>query len=176
MNPSTTIGAADTDIDLELDAFVRVHYPRLIRLAALVGHEPLDASDAVQNALERAWRRRSALRDPAALRGWLDRTVVREAIRLNRPPRLSLHPFGRPREIDLSAEIEDPQARHEADTQLRIAFDSLGVDQRVVLVLHLYAGYTVEETAAIVGAPIETVRARLRRGRVRLRTLLGDAP
>jgi RNA polymerase sigma-70 factor (ECF subfamily) len=143
----------------------------------LVGHEPLDASDAVQNALERAWRRRSALRDPAALRAWLDRTVVREAIRLNRPHRLSpIHLFGRPRELDLSVEMDDPRARYETDTQLRIAFDSLGVDQRVVLVLHLYAGYTVEETAAIVGAPVETVRARLRRGRARLRTLLGDAP
>ncbi len=49
------------------------------------------------------------------------------------------------------------------------------MDQRVALVLHLYAGYTVEETASIVGAPIETVRARLRRGRARLRSQLGEA-
>ena len=48
------------------------------------------------------------------------------------------------------------------------------VDQRAALVLHLYAGYTVEQTARIVDAPVETVRARLRRGKDRLRTLLGD--
>jgi RNA polymerase sigma-70 factor (ECF subfamily) len=109
------------------------------------------------------------------MRAWLDRTVVREAIRMNRPRRLpTWHPFERPREIEVAQTISDPHARHESDTELRIAFDALGVDQRVALLLHLYAGYTVEETAAIVGAPVETVRARLRRGRDRLRILLGD--
>jgi RNA polymerase sigma-70 factor (ECF subfamily) len=172
----TITTTADSVFDAELAVFVRDHYPRLIRLAGLICRESPDAADAVQNGLEHAWRRRASLRDRAALRSWLDRTVVREAIRLQRPRRISLiRPFEGPREIDVSVDVPDRQARHEADAELRIAFESLGVDQRAALVLHLYAGYSVEETAAIVGAPIETVRARLRRGRERLRTLLGDA-
>jgi DNA-directed RNA polymerase specialized sigma24 family protein len=39
----------------------------------------------------------------------------------------------------------------------------------------LYAGYTVQETADIVGAPLETVRSRLRLARERLRTVLGES-
>jgi DNA-directed RNA polymerase specialized sigma24 family protein len=35
--------------------------------------------------------------------------------------------------------------------------------------LHLYAGYSVAETAEIVGAPVETARSRLRLARQRLR-------
>ena len=173
---SEAIDHGDHVVDAELAAFVRDHYPRLIRLAGQICHEPRDAADAVQNALEQAWRRRGTLRDPAAVRPWLDRTVVREAIRLNpRRPGLIGRFLAGPHEIDVSETIADPRARHEADTELRIAFDALGMDQRVALVLHLYAGYTVEETASIVGAPIETVRARLRRGRERLRSQLGEA-
>lgn len=167
--------ARDGVVDAELAAFVRDHYPRLIRLAGQICREPLDASDAVQNGLEQAWRRRGTLRDRAALRSWLDRTVVREAIRLNRPRGLRIgRLFDGPREIDVLEAVPDRSARHEADAELRAAFDALGADQRVALVLHLYAGYTVEETADLVGAPVETVRARLRRGRERLRVLMGD--
>lgn len=176
MDSSRTIGASESLIDGELASFVQLHYPRLIRLAGQICREPGDAADAVQNGLEQAWRRRGSLRDQAAVRPWLDRTVVREAIRLNRPKRAHpTRPFGDPRELDLSQQLPDPRIRHESDLELRLAFDALGLDQRVALVLHLYAGYSVEETAASVGSPVETVRARLRRGRERLRTLLGEA-
>jgi RNA polymerase sigma-70 factor, ECF subfamily len=173
---STRRNDGDAVVDAELAEFVREHYPRLIRLAGQICREPRDAADAVQNALEQAWRRRATLRDRNSVRPWLDRTVVREAIRMNPRPRSLVNRLAPgPREIDVSETLSDPRARHEGDTELRIAFDALAVDQRVALVLHLYAGYTVEETASIVGAPIETVRARLRRGRERLRALLGDA-
>ena len=159
--------------EAELGAFVREHYPRLIRLAGLICREPSDAADAVQVALEQAWRRRDTLRERAALKGWLDRIVVREAVRASSPRRLgTLSLFAGPREIAIDP--ADPRARHEEDTAMRIAFDGLNPDQRAALVLHLYAGYTVEQTARIVDAPVETVRARIRRGKDRLRTLLGD--
>jgi RNA polymerase sigma-70 factor (ECF subfamily) len=159
--------------EAELGAFVREHYPRLIRLAGLICREPSDAADAVQVALEQAWRRRDTLREPAALKGWLDRIVVREAVRASRPRGLgAMSLFAGPREIAIDP--ADPRARHEDDTAMRIAFDGLNADQRAALVLHLYAGYTVEQTARIVDAPVETVRARIRRGKERLRTLLGD--
>lgn len=41
-----------------LDAFVRAHYPRLVRLAGLITRDADQAQDAVQSALERAWRKR----------------------------------------------------------------------------------------------------------------------
>ena len=64
-----------------LDAFVRAHHRRLTALARLVCLDATEAADAVQAAFEQAWRRRASLRDPDALRPWLDRIVVREAIR-----------------------------------------------------------------------------------------------
>jgi len=70
--------------DTALAEFVALHYDRLVRLARLVCRDGVDACDAVQVGLEQAWRRRSSLRDDARLRPWLDRIVVREAIRIGR--------------------------------------------------------------------------------------------
>ena len=59
-------------------------------------------------------------------------------------------------------------------TELRIAYESLPADQRAAVALHLHYGYSVAETADIVGAPVETVRSRLRLGRERIRQALED--
>jgi RNA polymerase sigma-70 factor (ECF subfamily) len=146
-----------------LEAFVAEHYGRLIRLAGLVCRSIDDAEDAVQAALERAWRRRMQLQDGALIRPWLDRIVVREAIRRNarRLPTMSELPVAAAR----SAATDDWMA-------LRMAFDQLSVDQRAAIVLHLYMGYSVSATAQLLGVPVETARSRLRLGRSRLRALL----
>jgi RNA polymerase sigma-70 factor (ECF subfamily) len=59
---------------------------------------------------------------------------------------------------------------------LRAAFARLPSDQRAVIALHLHAGYSLAETAAIVDAPLETVRTRLRRAKDRLRRELVESP
>jgi RNA polymerase sigma factor (sigma-70 family) len=146
-----------------LEAFVIEHYPRLIRLAGLVCHGVDEAEDAVQAALERAWRQRGTLANPDRLRPWLDRIVVREAIRARRRMR--------PTVVDLTRSVE---TRTDEWATVRQAFASLSREQRAVVALHLYLGYPIAETANIVGAPIETVRSRLRLARERLRQLLAE--
>jgi DNA-directed RNA polymerase specialized sigma24 family protein len=73
-------------IDPLLAVFITAHYDRLVRLAYLVCGHSADAADAVQRALEQAWRRRDTLRDETRMRPSLDRAVVNEAIRLGRRP------------------------------------------------------------------------------------------
>ena len=73
-------------IDGLVGAFVTEHYDRLVRLAWLICRDGPDAADAVQRGLEQVWRQRATLRDEASLRPWIDRVVVREAIRLGRRP------------------------------------------------------------------------------------------
>lgn len=46
--------------------------------------------------------------------------------------------------------------------------------QRAAIVLHLYLGYSVQETADLLDVPVETVRSRLRLARARLRGALTD--
>ena len=165
-------GAAD---GTPLAAFVAEHYDRLVKLAWLVCRHGPDAADAVQVALERAWRNRDELREQGSLRTWVDRIVVREAIRIARRRSSLLGRLLAPSQpTEISAEPVDPRTeRMPAWTELRHAFAVLSPEQRAVVALHLYAGYSVLETAALVDAPIETVRSRLRLARERLRRELG---
>jgi RNA polymerase sigma-70 factor (ECF subfamily) len=128
--------------DARLAEFVATHYHRLVRLAFLVCRDGPDAADAVQSGLERAWKRRTDLRDDASLRSWLDRIVVREAIRLTGRRRTLL---GRILGSRSSQEgpSDPPDTRAAAAlawTDVREAYARLSPDQRAVVALHLWAG------------------------------------
>jgi RNA polymerase sigma-70 factor (ECF subfamily) len=166
---------ATSSVDAGLEAFVVEHYDRLLRLARLVCHDATDATDAVQAGLEQAWRHRGSLRDEERRSAWLDRIVVREAIRVSRKRRTWLDRIlGIDHEVDAGPHVPDPGPELELRAVLHSAFSVLPPEQRAVVGLHLHAGYTVQETAEIVGAPLETVRSRLRLARERLRTALGE--
>jgi RNA polymerase sigma-70 factor, ECF subfamily len=168
--------ARDVRREAALSAFVTEHYDRLLGLACLVCRDGSDAGDAVQAGLERAWRQRESLRDQERLRPWLDRIVVREAIRVGRSRRSWLgRVFGLNQEVDW-VEPVDPVAGQAPDwSAVRAAFSGLTPEQRAVVALHLYLGYSVAETAELVGAPIETVRSRLRLAKDRLRRELQES-
>jgi RNA polymerase sigma-70 factor (ECF subfamily) len=171
-----TTEARQARSDAAIAAFVAEHYDRLLRLARLLCRDASDAADAVQIALEQAWRRRSTLRDDTLLRPWLDRIVVREATRTSKRRRSWLN-----RLLDPSPEIgwigpPDPHVGEPSTfLALRAAFQKLPPEQRAVIALHLHLGYSVAETATIVGAPDETVRSRLRLARQRLRRELEES-
>jgi RNA polymerase sigma-70 factor (ECF subfamily) len=161
------------------DQFVLEHYGRLVGLAGIVAGNVTAAEDIVQTALERAWKSRGSFRSDGSLRPWLDRIVVREAARerrwrlrwlgrISRPPSVTPiePPFG---------EVVDPDAsRFPERTLLRMVLDDLSAAHRAAVVLHLHAGYSVDETAEPLGVPRETVRSRLRVARERLRRALQE--
>jgi RNA polymerase sigma-70 factor (ECF subfamily) len=155
-----------------LDAFVRTHYPRLVQLAGLITRDADQAQDAVQAALERAWRKRDHVRDPAILRSWLDRIVAREAIRQTRGSGLASLFRGEATDwTAFPAALPEPAEM----ATLREALGRLSPDHRAVIALHLYAGYSVDETARALEVPFDTVRSRLRAARERLRRELAEA-
>jgi RNA polymerase sigma factor (sigma-70 family) len=166
------IGAKPTRDELtSLDAFVRAHYPRLIRLAGVIARDGDQAQDAVQAALERAWRKRGDVRDPAKLRPWLDRIVAREAIRQTRGTGIGALLRRNPTDwIQYPSAVPEPTEL----VVLREALGRLSPDHRAVIALHLHEGYTVEETARILEVPFDTVRSRLRAARERLRRELTE--
>ena len=176
-------------LERELEAFFSTHYDRLVRLAGLICHAASTTEDAVQAAMEQAWRRRATLRDSTRIRPWLDQIVVREAIRVNEQPwwsRFSRRSSVRqiqPVAIDADDAEDGALGRRGAGPvapsdaawlALTVAFRRLPIEQRAVVALHLYAGYSVEETAKLTGARVETTRSRLRLARERLRGELGE--
>jgi RNA polymerase sigma-70 factor (ECF subfamily) len=160
-------------VEDELAAFFEAHYERMVRLAGLVCRGGIVAEDAVQAAMEQAWRGRASLRDQARMRWWLDRIVVREAIRMNRRPwwsRLTAT------QTDEHASLFPDPAGETTSHRLALvaAFEALTPEQRAACVLHLHLGYGVAETAELMGAGVETTRSRLRLARQRLRVELSE--
>jgi RNA polymerase sigma-70 factor, ECF subfamily len=162
--------------DAAITAFVAEHYDRLLRLARLICRDAGDAADAVQIGLEQAWRKHATLRDESRLRPWLDRIVTREAVRISKSRQSWLSRLFTPRPEVTWIEPADNQATEpQTFVALRAAFQKLSPEQRAVVGLHMHLGYSVAETAAIVGAPDETVRSRLRLAKQRLRRELEES-
>jgi RNA polymerase sigma-70 factor (ECF subfamily) len=65
-----------------------------------------------------------------------------------------------------SLQIEDRIVR---GADLRRALRTLNHDQRLAVVLHYYLDLPLEEVAAIVGAPLGTVKSRIHRGLQQIR-------
>ncbi|MGZ5372561.1 MAG: RNA polymerase sigma factor [Aeromicrobium sp.] len=161
--------------DPDIGAFVAEHYDRLLGLTRLICRDASDAGDALQIGLEQAWRKRASLRDESKLRQWIDRIVVREAVRISRSRQSWLGRILSPSTDVQWIEFADPRGQQPQEyTAIRAAFARLSADQRAVVALHLHLGYSVAETAEIVGAALETVRSRLRLAKERLRHELGE--
>ena len=168
---TTVPGAAS--VEDQLAAFFDAHYERMVRLAGLVCRSGVLAEDAVQAAMEQAWKRRSSLRDPARMRWWLDRIVVRETIRLNRRPWWSR--LTATHSDEHASPLPDPAGETTPQRMaLTAAFEALTPEQRAACVLHLHLGYGVVETAELMGVGVETTRSRLRLARRRLRADLSE--
>ena len=132
---------------LELESLVAQHYERFLRVAVLICREHADAEDAVQLALERAWRHAGDVRERERFSAWLRRIVVREALRVERRRRgLLARWLAAPREIDIQVAAEAHVGR---DLALREALQGLSPEQRAALVLHHLEGYSVAETAEL---------------------------
>ncbi len=143
-----------------LDA-VHVHQDMLFRLAYTVLHDPDDCADALQDALERAWRKLGALRDPAAFRGWMARIVINCSRDMLRRRKL--------RTVQLDENMPAPEVR---DTGLSEALSALEEGYRLPLTLFYMENMSVAEVAQAMGLKQGTVKNRLHRGRKRLAAML----
>lgn len=148
------------DLDQDFDAFYAATHRRIIgQIYAMTGnlHE---AEDCVQEAYARAWQRWSTLTtehgNPEA---WIRTVAARLAVSAWRKTvnRLRAH-----RNQSQDTEVPGMNPDHLA---VVAALRRISADQRLAIVLHHYAGLSVEEISAETGANPSAVKARLARGR-----------
>jgi RNA polymerase sigma-70 factor (ECF subfamily) len=140
---------------LAADAIDRMH-----AVAWLILRDQHDAEDAVQEALVRAWRELPRLRDSDRFDAWLRRLLVNACHDVGRMHRR--HVAVRLVELIVEPAGADGWRAIEDRERLERALERLPIDQRTVLALMHYVGLTGPEIAAAVGAPLATVKSRLR--------------
>lgn len=152
----------------------------LARIEATVRHllrfgaSPADAQDLAQEVLVLAWQKRSEVA-AEELDAWMygaAKNVYRNFMRADRRAKVKLSPDG---ELEQPAEAT-PHGMPEDAMALQAAVRALPAHQQDVVWLHELEGYTLQETAARLEAPVDTVKDRLKRAREALRVKLADYP
>src|SRR4051794_22140297 len=142
--PSTGLAAAAADL--------YQHGPILLAAARAMTLSDADAQDLVQATFEIAIRKMGTLRDPVAMRFWLLRIEVREAMRITRRMRRFVQLDGQVHEIrDADPAMADRVA-------LKQALVKLPIRVRAAVAFHHLAGMSVRQTAEALGVSESTVK------------------
>lgn len=144
---------------------------KLYRTAFLYLHDETRAVDAVDEAVYRALCSLRRLRQEEYFDTWITRILINECCKeLRRQKRQQ--PVA-----DLAELPENAAGKTAIDYDalpLRQAIDALPKELKDVIILRYFAGYTLIETAEILGVPQGTAASRQRRALGLLRLELGE--
>jgi RNA polymerase sigma-70 factor (ECF subfamily) len=142
---------------------------RLYAVARLILRSTDLAEDAVQEALVRAWQWLPSLRDPDRFDAWMYRLLVNACAEQGRQLRRRSNQV---RPLELEPSIADETSAVADREQLERGFERLKPEQRAIVVLHYYGGFSAVEIARMLGIPQGTARSRLHYATQALRAAL----
>lgn len=159
-------------------------YDRYNRLAFALAYrivgDPSLAEEVVQDAFLLAWNRSETFSVDRGgnVRGWLMTIVHHRAIDMRRK-----HFDGKPQQVDVDdvqQHLSTPDAWNEVaqratGEQVRTALQELPVEQRRAIELAYFDDLTHHEIAEREGAPLGTIKGRLRLGLKRLHTVMSTS-
>ena len=154
-----------------LERFVRSAQGDVWRLCRYLSDEHA-ADDLAQEALIRALRALPAFRADSSARTWIlsiaQRTCADDVRRRARRRRLA----DRLVNNAAVAHVDDHAEAHALGSLVRL----LDLDRREAFVLTQVIGLSYDETAAVLGCPIGTIRSRVARARAQLIEAAGGSP
>ena len=142
-------------------------YPQLYRTALFYMQNQQEAEDAVQDAVLAAYEKFHQLRDREKFAPWIMQILV------NRCRRRMKTWFRREKDIDGISPSQEVELSSEPDFATALAvkqvFWELKEEERMIVALSVFGGYTSEEVAGILGRNHSTVRSKYRRALQKMR-------
>ncbi len=149
-------------------AAAQQHMDMIFRLAFSWLKSREDADDVTQNALLALYKTDKDFVSAEHMKAWLIRVTVNECKKILRSP---WRRRGEPLEdYENALAFQAPE-----DRALYDAIMALDAKYRTVIVLYYYEGYSIRETAQLLGVPPATVGTRLARARQQLKITLTEA-
>lgn len=145
----------------DTDAFACLYqevYEDLYRFAVYILKDPVDAQDAVSEAVTDAFASVRGLRKEEAFKGWMFRILSAKC-------RRRLREYAN-RTVELSQEMSEqlaapaPSGDAAEQVQVRMLFWELPAEDRMIIAMHLFAGYTSREIARQLHMNENTIRSR----------------
>lgn len=147
-----------------------VYAQDLYRFALYTLKDTYDAEDAVQNAAVNAYRKIRDLKKDESFRSWFFKILYNECRKLL---------TSKPRLYEVSQEdmsVYDKEVPSDSErSDLLSLLDTLPHEQKAIVVLSVFDGYTSEEIGEILGMKASTVRSTLSRLLSKLRKQLEGA-
>ena len=182
-----SVGQSNESADHAVRRLMQEQSGRLFALASRFCGNRAEAEDLVQEVFLNAYRGWDGFRGESSEATWLYRIAARACQRMHRKRSgesdriASLDaelPFGDRLIAVIPSEVEEPvqrQIRAEARERLESAIAGLPDEFRVPVVLKEIVGFSVREVAEILGLEEGTVRSRVHRARLRLRSAVDSA-
>jgi RNA polymerase sigma-70 factor, ECF subfamily len=168
------------------EALVAAYGERAYRLATRITGNSSDAEEVVQDALWAAARKIDTFRGTAAFGSWVYRITANAAYQKRRGRRIdrngtsweelapSFDETGQHVQpgLDWSPRLKDPVLQAELQSVLRAAIDELPEEHRATFLLHDVEGLSNLEIAETLQVKLATVKSRVHRARLFLRSRL----
>jgi RNA polymerase sigma-70 factor (ECF subfamily) len=160
---------ADRDRDA-LTELYRSYHARLFKFVYRLTSSYTIAEELETEVMLTVWEKAPGFREESRVSTWIFGIAYKMALRRLTRERLKVstsHPLDQvPVESDAAIETED---------WVRQGILSLPPAQRITVMLVFYLGLTYEETAAVTGCPVNTVKTRMFHARRKLKEFLEDS-
>jgi RNA polymerase sigma-70 factor (ECF subfamily) len=162
--------AGDTSATARL---LRIVAPEMLRVVrGVMGPYSSEIDDAVQQSLVALIQALPAFRGECAPAGYACRIAFRTALGMRKRSHLARARYDTSTDTDLFPDSDAPGAVNDARRRtelVRSLLDRIPTEQAEALAMRTMLGWSIEEIATASGAPINTVRSRLRLAKEALR-------
>jgi RNA polymerase sigma-70 factor (ECF subfamily) len=160
--------------------FLAYVWPTLTRVASgVLGARHPDLDDAVQQSMIALLRALPAFRGECHPAGYASRITLRVALRVRKGNKRDLTRRENFSLLNVSDQVDSPNEDALATRRrelLRELLQDLPEEQAEALALRVVMGWTLDEVSRATGAPINTVRSRVRLAKEALRQRIESAP